>query len=140
MAYKIDSDKGVRILRTLMPPVVFVNGMVDTTSFTVKLKAEGFSVFPIKSVEAAQKFLARKRTNPVVLEGWIESTDVINQIFGDVLYSYVWIYPNNPKELWKRMGSNKDDAQKVKDIVNKNQKIYNEHLSVYEERILTILI
>lgn len=114
MSYKIDSEKGFKLLRCVSPPIIFVNGplAVGKSEFTNKFKKEGFSVLNIndivsekennKIIETVQKYLKNRKLksfdhNSLIIEANITDDKLISDIFNDEFhnFTYVFIYPNN---------------------------------------------
>lgn len=149
--FKVNEDKALAIIHSITPAIIFVNGppKIGKTTFAKKLAKDGFSVYTIKpgkeGLIAAQKYLKTARSNasnPIVLEGWLEDVKEIHTLFGEVsIYSYVFMYPNSPKNYWQRAtGGDAKKTNEIKTALEKYKKIYQEHLEEFDEKILTVLV
>jgi hypothetical protein len=106
--YKVDSEKAARILKCLTPPHILINSppFVNGELFATQFKKEGFSVLsiPLGNIEKNKDKISRlwntEYDNSIIVEGHFPVID--KNIFTGT-YSYVYLYPNVPKEYAKKV-------------------------------------
>lgn len=129
MSYKIDPEKGFKILRCISPPIILVNGplAVGKSTFVNNFKREGFSILNINEMplENIRKYLKNRKEraidhNPVILEANIDNDKTISEIFDGEFhnFTYVYVYPNNAKSYKEHLTS-KINSEKI--YLPKNQ-------------------
>lgn len=164
MSYKVNIEKGVKLLRSVSPPIIFINGMIASgkEEFIQLLKEEGFSTIKFKSITQIQQYLKNRKGKfdhmPLIIDANINDAKMISDIFTDEFhnFTYVFMYPNEQKEFSKRLNEKLPNYKHeeyeivpsnfgvkknndVLDFLKINREIYNNHLEFFEERILTIL-
>lgn len=176
MSYKTDVEKGFKLIRCISPPIIFVNDPIGIgkSSFVNRFKKEGFSVLTISNeinVGKIHKYLENRKDksfdhNPIIIEAKIQDEKIISDIFSNEFhnFTYVYIYPNNPKKYKENLSQNIDQEINIPnlnnlieevrssdsreqllnkltlELINLNKLIYNKHLEIFDNKILTILI
>lgn len=118
MSYKLDPEKGFKLLRCVSPPVIFLNGpySVGKSEFANKFKKEDFSVLNLvgmnedKMVDTVQKYLKNRRDkyidhHPVIIEACVTDDELISNMFSGEFhnFTYVYVYPNNSKKYKEKL-------------------------------------
>lgn len=112
-AYKVDIDKGYKILRCISPPIILLNSppAMDKTEFIKKFRDDGYSILSDvsdlsddKQIKKIHQILTdRKYKNmdhtPLIIDANIINENLIIKIFNDNFnnFTYVFLYPNNSK-------------------------------------------
>jgi hypothetical protein len=172
MAYKVDSEKGYRILRCLTPPRILINSppFTNAQDFANKFKSEGFSVLCVSDLRSEsnqakiKNIWDRNSNNPIIIQFYEPDIKIILDLFKGN-YSYVYLYPNNPKEYSNQVieflesdldassvtvldpnlintarKSKKETNSFIKNLLDNNRNTYKEHCTVYDDKVFTILI
>lgn len=111
MSYKVNAEKGFKLLRSVSPPIIFINGMFASgkNEFIEKFKEEGFSVIKFQSVEQIQKYIKNRKGkfdhNSLIIDANLKDENIISNIFIEDFhnFTYIFIYPNNPTEFKQRI-------------------------------------
>jgi hypothetical protein len=174
MSYKVNLEKGVDILKSVNPPLIVVNGLISTNkkSLAKKLKEIEFSVLEVgiadeKSRVRTRNYLRKAKTNfpntPIVLKTNFLNPEELNTFLGEILYTVVFMYPNNQKSYHQRLVIDSEEigditipenypesiksAAKEKnlhklviELCELNKKTYEDYLNYFDERLLTILV
>lgn len=180
MSFKVDPDKGFRILRSVAAPVIFVNGLVGsgTTEFVNRFRSENYDILRFKDPDPMvllRHLNSRKERNldrnPIMIEANIPDAHRVAEIFrGDFCFTYVYVYSNNPKRYRARLDELRQrdgiyippEHQHIRNMLDKiqqtdgidrsellnkltidlsqlNTTTYDKHLSMFDNKILTIL-
>lgn len=168
MDYKIDKAKGVKVLQVVTPSVVIINSVLLSLSedFGAELTVVGFNVLNGHKLDhdVIAKYLAKSKGIPTAIYMSIADVVEIEKKVGELLFTYVWIYPNNAKEFrgyllekvkegvhitdelteqYKLPDNENRFAKKItkttKELLNNNITTYADHLSHFDKS-LTILI
>ncbi len=119
--YRIDFDRGVKIIRAVHPPIVLVNGLISTrvNEFCDRLRDNNFSIYEIKgedvNVAQIQSYMAKAKSSfnhyPIVFKASILDPEIIYEIFDDDrLFTYIYLYPNNQLGYRDRISADIDSG------------------------------
>lgn len=114
MSYKIDPEKGFKILRCISPPVILINDVagIGNSEMAVRFKKEGYSILNAKNMNAeqVQKYLSNRKEksfdhNSLIMEFGTGDDKLISDIFSGEFhnFTYVFLYPNNAKLLKEKL-------------------------------------
>jgi hypothetical protein len=163
MSFKTSPEKAHDILYCLTPRKIVVNSpkYIDGGNFVDQFKKEGFGVMSVGDISGKKRSaIARAKRlwnsdsqNPIIIEGTFESVNDMEKIFTGN-YSYVYLYPNTVKvyadniikssetdtELQNIKNNKTEFMELVKNCVEKNNNIYNEHCKAFGGKVFTVLI
>jgi hypothetical protein len=188
-AYRVDMDRAIKLIECVRPRLCYVNGIFGSgkTYFAEHFKAEGYNVLSLDKIytriqntplESMRDRLVtevhshlRRFTGvvPIIVEGFLRDPAIIQDIFSEEfeIFTYVYIYPNNPKRYKERIESNmakegwhlahipysfppsiidltstsegKSNNTIIRELIDINKKVYESHLSACDSRMLTVL-
>lgn len=166
MSYKVDAKKGYKALRSISPPIIFVNGMIASgkDDFLQLFKDDSYSIVKFKAVPQLRSYMTNRKGrfdhNPLIIDANVKDENMINDIFSGEFhnFTYVFIYPNQANEFEKKIlpiindfkngaykatdyeifPNNKNDLTSL-DFLKLNREIYKAHLEFFDNKILTIL-
>lgn len=152
MSYKTDTEKGFKLLRSVSPPIIFVNGpsMIGKTFFVNKFKKEGYSILTLvedsdNNLDKILNFLKNQKRLGIdhmscIIEANIKNEKLISDIFSNEYhnFTYVFLYPNNLKK-YKEYIKDTNKEQLI-DLSTEARERYKRHLEYFDDKILTILI
>lgn len=175
--YTLQVDKACKLLRVLHPALSFMNcpPFLNYKKIAEQLNGE-FNVKDVGLLDASdtkeqknnirklQEYINKhKFKTPLILVGFTQNSDIINEIFGEYCFTYIFIYPPDPKtyesvitesmktsnELLKNPTFNKnflkvDSKTTAESIRKKVLKIsldtYKNHSSVYDLFVIKLLL
>ena len=160
MSYKVYFDRAFKIISSLQPKFIFINGIDESRrdEYSLEFTSLGYNLIKLKNIieEDEKEWIfndikVSKINKPIFLDqikeriikmgsvktiivGYVENPYIIDFFFPDD-FSYIYVYPNN----WDSIKDKIKDYQNLKNIKKKNFKLYNNHIKYFDNHIFTIL-
>jgi hypothetical protein len=166
--YKTDKEKASKIIESLSPPLILINGPWAIGKTTFCKQFSDYSIYNFDTVEKLHKYLENRKEKklnhtPLIIKAEIKDAEIIDKMFVDDHhnFSYVFMYPNNGEnykkqvveklqkhkptgyedlaEEFQKSGDQKYATKITAKLMKDWREIYQQHTEHFQDRIFTIL-
>jgi len=130
--YKTDREKSYKIIESLSPPLILVNGPWAIGKHTFCKQFSDYSIYNFDDTEKLHKYLENRKNKkmdhtPLIIKAEIKDPLLIDKIFINDFhnFSYIFMYPNKGEtykdQVSKKLKKDKPTETELKDLADKYQ-------------------